>query len=126
MTINRLSELGQKFMDYDVIGVDACQFFVDLVEFTEKAANNGKIVIVSSLQGTFQREAFPNINKLIPKCDEIKQMTTTCRLCKAPGGFTFRSAGNKTKKLLGGDNLYITLCRDCHIRESKLLGPNAY
>ena len=49
MTMNRLSELGQKFMDYDVIGVDAGQFFVDLVEFTEKAANNGKIVIVSSL-----------------------------------------------------------------------------
>ena len=53
-------------------------------------------------------------------------MTTTCRLCKAPGGFTFRSAGNKTKKLLGGDNLYITLCRNCHLRETKLAGENSY
>ena len=49
VTVNRLEELGSKFMDYEVIGVDAGQFFEDLVEFTDQAANNGKLVIVSSL-----------------------------------------------------------------------------
>ena len=49
ITVNRLEELNDMFMKYDVIGVDAGQFFEDLVEFCDKAANNGKIVIVSSL-----------------------------------------------------------------------------
>ena len=58
--------------------------------------------------------------QLIPKCDDIKQLTTICRLCKAPGCFTFRKADKETKKLVGADNLYITLCRECHRRETKL------
>ena len=56
-----MSDLGDAWMAYDVIGVDEGQFFADIVEFSEKAANAGKVVIISSLQGTFLRGAFPNI-----------------------------------------------------------------
>ena len=49
----KLEELGDQFLDYEVIAVDEGHFFVDIVEFCENAANNGKIVVVSSLQGTF-------------------------------------------------------------------------
>jgi superfamily I DNA and RNA helicase len=45
--------------DYDVIGIDEGQFFPDLVAFSEKAADCGKVVIVAALDGTFQRKVAP-------------------------------------------------------------------
>jgi thymidine kinase len=44
-----LADLNNDWLNYDVIGVDEGQFFNDIVEFAEKAANAGKIVIISSL-----------------------------------------------------------------------------
>ena len=41
---------------YDVVGIDEGQFFPDVVEFAEKAANKGLIVIIAALDGTFQRQ----------------------------------------------------------------------
>ena len=47
--INMLRDLGQEWTHFDVIGIDEGQFFVDIVEFSEMAANSGKVVIISSL-----------------------------------------------------------------------------
>jgi thymidine kinase len=44
-----LSDLGNEWRDHDVIGVDEGQFFEDVTWFAEMAANEGKIVIISSL-----------------------------------------------------------------------------
>ena len=53
--VTTLAEVGDLWRDFDVIGIDEGQFFSDLVQFAETAANNQKIVIISSLQGTFHR-----------------------------------------------------------------------
>ena len=37
--------------DFDVIGIDEGQFFPDIVEFSESAANSGKIVVIAALDG---------------------------------------------------------------------------
>ena len=47
--INRLADLGDEWLNFDVVGIDEGQFFEDLVEFSELAANSGKVVIISSL-----------------------------------------------------------------------------
>lgn len=52
----RLSEVGDAWREYDVVGIDEGQFFPDLMPFCEAAANAGKIVIVAALDGTFQRK----------------------------------------------------------------------
>jgi thymidine kinase len=51
---------------YDVIGIDEGQFFADVVTFSEKMANLGKVVLVAALDGTFQRKPFGCILDLIP------------------------------------------------------------
>ena len=53
-------------------------------------------------------------------------MTAQCRLCKANGSFTFRKVDKDSKKLIGADNLYVTLCRDCHKRETQMKKDKAY
>jgi thymidine kinase len=77
-----LASLGDKWRHYDVIGIDEGQFFPDIVEFAELAANSGKIVIVSSLGGTFHRGVFSKVLELIPKCEKIKKLAAICRICK--------------------------------------------
>ena len=52
--------------DYDVVGIDEGQFFPDVVEFCDGAANLGKTVVVAALDGTFERKPFGNIVSLIP------------------------------------------------------------
>jgi thymidine kinase len=44
-----LANIGETWKEFDVVGVDEGQFFPDIVEFAEMAANSGKIVIISSL-----------------------------------------------------------------------------
>ena len=49
VAVTFLTELGDSWRSYDVIGIDEGQFFTDLVQFAEQAANAHKIVIISSL-----------------------------------------------------------------------------
>lgn len=53
-------------------------------------------------------------------------MTAICKLCKQSATFTYRHAGSEVKRMIGGEELYMPLCRECHRRESKLNKKSAY
>jgi len=114
-----LSDLGDSWRKFDVIGVDEGQFFSDIIEFAEMAANEQKIVIVASLQGTFLRGPFQNIVNLIPRCEKIKKLSAICKLCKQNASFTFRTATKEVTSMIGGADMYMPLCRACHGRETQ-------
>jgi thymidine kinase len=56
----RLADVGAEWEDFDVVAIDEGQFFPDLLDFCETAANAGKVVIVAALDGTFQRRVRVN------------------------------------------------------------------
>ena len=114
-----LADLGEQWRAYDVIGIDEGQFFNDVTQFAEMAANAGKIVIISSLQGTFYRSTWKNVTELIPLCEEVVKLSAICQLCKEKkASFTFRTASAENQKLIGGADMYMPLCRLCHILKS--------
>ena len=78
----KLADLGNKYLEFDVIGVDEAHYFDDLVEFCENVANSGRKCVVSATQGNFERNKFPQIIALIPKCEKIKKLQAICKLCK--------------------------------------------
>lgn len=53
MKLTQLTPLLNQIDNYDVIGIDEGQFFQDIAIFCEEAANQGKIVVVAALDGTF-------------------------------------------------------------------------
>jgi len=126
LPLETLSQMGEIWRDYDVIGIDEGQFFTDIVEFAEKAANARKVVIVSALQGTFHRGPWANITELIPLCEKIKKLSAICKLCKESASFTFRTADANCKKLIGGAEMYMPLCRSCHERETNFKGNDCF
>lgn len=108
-----LESLRGKLDDYDVIGVDEGQFFPDLVDFCEYAAEQGKIVLVAALDGTYQRQGFPAILNIIPLAEHVVKLTAVCMLCFGEGAFTKRISNDEGVEVIGGADKYMAVCRAC-------------
>ncbi|OHS96612.1 thymidine kinase family protein [Tritrichomonas foetus] len=93
-------------MNYDVIGVDEAQFFSDVVEFSERLANNGKVVIVAGLDGTFQRKPFGHILNLISRCEILTKLSAVCTETGRDAPFSQRIVNNTEIELIGGADMY--------------------
>ena len=58
MGIHNIRELDAEIDKSDVIGIDEGQFYNDLYDKVEEYVNKDKIIIVSALDGTFERKPF--------------------------------------------------------------------
>ncbi|EFA79491.1 thymidine kinase [Heterostelium album PN500] len=122
---SRLEEVKQQALEYDVIGVDEGQFinvilkFPDIVSFSEDLANNGKTVIVAALDGTFQRKSFPAL-ELVPKAEEITKLSAICMVCYRDAPFSKRIVPNEEIELIGGADMYISVCRECYHKDTNV------
>ena len=113
VAVTMLAELGDRWKEYDCIGIDEGQFYKDVVDFAENAASEGKIVIMSVLSGTSFRKPFNDVLELIPKCEKIKQLNAICKICSSSASFTLRTTVDDRVELIGGGDLYMPVCREC-------------
>ena len=109
-----LFDVIDKLMQYDVIGIDEGQFYPDIVEVCENLVDNGKIVIVSALNGNFKREPFEVISKLISKAETIQNITAICFNCNEEANYSLRISKDEREVVIGGDDMYKPSCRSCH------------
>lgn len=94
--------------------IDEGQFFGDLFEFVDKSVNiNNKIMIVSGLNGDFQKREIGEVIKLVPEADDIIFQKAICHYCKSPEDaiFSLRTDNSKSKILVGDNNKYVPVCR---------------
>lgn len=111
-----LSQIEKKLIiESDLILINEAQFFPDLVEkCVEWCDVHNKKIIVSGLDGDFQRNPFGKILDLIPFADSVKKLNAYCSICKngtlAP--FTKRITNEKEQVVIGSTN-YIAVCRKC-------------
>tara|TARA_Y100000592_G_C5340940_1_gene254211 strand:+ start:31 stop:585 length:555 start_codon:yes stop_codon:yes gene_type:complete len=110
----------EKVKDYDVIGIDESQLFSGKLErcvITLVDCMN-KIVIVSGLNGDFQRNKFGKILDLIPHCDSVIKLYPYCKKCSEEGcvsrALFSKRIGNKNEVIDVGYNNYIPVCRKCY------------
>lgn len=101
--------------DYDYIGIDEGQFFLNLAENVNNWATNGKHIIVAGLDATSELIPFEEIIQLIPFCEEVIKLNAVCTKCGSDfGAFTkFIGQQKKDKILVGGKGLYEARCRKC-------------
>lgn len=85
-----LSELPSidDVMSYDIIGIDECQKYSNIVEWSDKLANLGKFVEASALDGTCDRVAYENIVELFPKCEKVQKLDSVCPITGLPAPFS--------------------------------------
>jgi thymidine kinase len=109
------NEIGEEVLrTIDVIGIDEGQFFPDVVEYVEKWANLGKVIVVAALDGTFQRKSFNDILNLIPLAESITKLTSICQYCKKEASFSLRVGTEQQIELIGGKGEYYAVCRRCY------------
>lgn len=109
--------------DYQVIAVDEGQFFTDLATTVLNWVDKkNKIVIVAGLSGDFRRQPFGQIAQLLPHCDSITKLNSFCLDCRRnrqvikPAHFTKRITAQQNEIVVGGQETYIPVCRDCFNR----------
>lgn len=88
-------------------------------------ANEGKTVIVAALDGTFQRKPFGEVLMLVPLAESVTKLNAVCMVCYKDAPFT-RRLGNETKiELIGGSDMYISVCRTCFNKNSETIDISA-
>lgn len=112
---SKLGDIDEAILDdVNVILINEGQFFSDLINFCLKwCEEKGKDIIVSGLDGTFERKPFGQLIDLIPKADSVVKLTALCSLCKdgTEAPFSYRKTNNKDDIVVGGSDMYIPVCR---------------
>nr|CAD7458069.1 unnamed protein product [Timema tahoe] len=98
-----LTQMKEKALKVEVIGIDEGQFFPDVSDFCEDMANKGKVVIVAALDGTFQRVGFGRILELVPLAESVVKLQAVCVICYCNASYTKR-IGNEKEDLPSSRN----------------------
>lgn len=106
-----LNDMFSEIQKYDVICIDEGQFFPDLVSFCNHLANQNKKVIVSALDGTFQRRPFDTVANLIPHVESLTKLTAICAVCGQEASFTRRITNEEEVEVIGNEDKYQAVCR---------------
>lgn len=102
------------FKNRNIIVIEEAQFFKDLYTFVTKVADNyNKTVIVTGLDGDFQRNMFGDILKLIPHAEKITRLNAFCSICNdgTKAYFTKRIISNNDIEVVGNEDIYKAVCR---------------
>jgi len=115
-----LINIDDKFIEsYDVIIIDEGQFFKSLklmvLKWTEIFK---KYVIVGGLDSDYQRNPIGEILELIPYADKYEKYCALCKYCNdgTKAIFTKRILTDNNQILIGGDDMYVSVCRNHYLK----------
>ena len=101
--------------DIDVVGIDEAQFFDNgIVDVCNELANRGVRVIVAGLDMDFKGKPFGPIPALCAIADEVTKVHAICVKCGALAYVSHRLVANDKRVLLGEQQEYEPLCRECY------------
>ena len=109
------------YLSSDIIGIDEGQFFNDLKEFILYSEKTNKIIIVSGLDGDYQRMPIGQILECIPLCDKVDKLHSLDMIDQdgSHGIFTKRIHTNTvdTQILVGDANQYLCVNRKNYLKQ---------
>ena len=101
--------------DIDVVGIDEAQVLDEgLVDVCNDLANRGVRVIVAGLDMDFKGKPFGPIPALCAIADEVTKVHAICVKCGALAYVSHRLVANDKRVLLGEQQEYEPLCRECY------------
>lgn len=99
---------------HDVIGIDEAQFFDDkLIEVCNTLSYKGVRVIVAGLDMDFRGTPFGPIPALCAVADEVTKVHAICVRCGALAYASHRLVDVESQVMLGKNQEYEPLCREC-------------
>lgn len=97
------------------IFIDEAQFFNDLLEFCKVQKTNGKHLFIAGLNKDINKNSFGYIDQLIRLglVDKEYKLYAVCE-CGEKAEHTIRKINNNTQILIGGSDLYKSVCNNCY------------
>lgn len=106
--------------DIDVVGIDEAQFLDDgLMDVCNQLANNGVRVIVAGLDMDYKGVPFGPIPALCAVADEVTKVHAICVKCGALAYVSHRLIADDHRVMLGEQQEYEPLCRECYQKTLK-------
>ena len=101
---------------YNVIAIDEGQFFPDLFEYITSWADRLSVhIVIAGLDGTYDREPFGDIIRLIPHAEEVERLSAMCAVCRDGTVAVYSKYiginSDHQEHLIGGADLYKPVCR---------------
>lgn len=101
--------------DLDTLFIDEVQFYPDAYEFCLEKINEGINLVVSGLNGTFERVPFPVVSQLVSLATGITYCKSICHYCKKDNGcYSKRITKEVHDIVIGGTDKYRATCKDCY------------
>ena len=114
--------------DTEVVGIDEAQFFDEgLVDVCNEIANRGVRVIVAGLDMDYKGVPFGPIPALCAVADDVTKVHAICVRCGALAYISHRLVHDDKRVLLGEEEQYEPLCRECYnkiIKDEKQMPLN--
>ncbi|AGF85466.1 thymidine kinase-like protein [Moumouvirus goulette] len=117
--------MNEKFLEYvminyDIVGVEEGFFFNNLAIFCNYLANENIEVIVSTIDSSYKQEIPQEIGKLIAISENLIKLKAVCMQCKnTDASFTIRTTDDEQDILIGGSDMYQSVCRPCLNQDKK-------
>ncbi|QGR53822.1 thymidine kinase [Moumouvirus maliensis] len=106
--------IGYIKTNYDVVGIEEGFFFNNLTNFCNDLANENIEVIVSTIDSSYKQEIPQEIAKLIATSENVVKLKAVCMECKhTDASFTIRTIDDEQDILIGGCDIYRSVCRPC-------------
>lgn len=97
-----------------VVGIDEAQFFDNsLTDVCTILANQGLRVIVAGLDMDYKAAPFGPVPTLMAIAEHVTKLHAVCEICTAPASFSYRTATDERRILLGEKETYQARCREC-------------
>ncbi len=105
--------------EYDCVFIDEIQFYKDGANVCDELADAGYEVIVSGLQGDFERKRFECIADLIPHAEKITHLTAIDSTTGEEAAFTARITNEIEQECIGSNEMYLAVDRLHHLKIQK-------
>lgn len=111
LKVTDLSDILEYIEEYDIITIDEFQFFNNPIPIVENLLDQGKMVIISGLDGDFRQKRFGDILELVPQADRVDKLHALCYRCGGDAPFTKRIISDSVQELIGASESYKACCR---------------
>lgn len=119
--VKQAKDIFKFSQNYKVIGIDEAQFFDDdIITVCNVLANLRKKVYISGLSTDYLGRPFGNMPKLLSIADEIIKVYGRCDCGNKTTHNKRIHMNHKDQIMLGGENDYKAVCRNCFYENDKL------
>jgi len=113
LAVTRVADILERVDDRtELIAIDEGQFFgPDIVEVTNRLANQGRRVIVAGLDLDYRGQPFGPMPQLICNAEYVTKQLAICMVCGDPANFTQRLTAAEDQIVVGAAETYEARCR---------------